>query len=94
MDRDGTIVPPGEELMPGLTTDELRYVEYVESPEGPAMLLRPVEEYPCQTSLMLPSQDSVVMLAAIKVCGPCSAFLLRMAIASSQLKGKNCCGLN
>ena len=59
MDRDRTLVPPGEELMPGLTTDSLCYVEYVETPEGPALLLRPVEEYPVPDEPAVPSQDSI-----------------------------------
>jgi DNA-directed RNA polymerase subunit beta' len=59
MDRDRTLVPPGEELMPGLTTDSLCYVEYVETPEGPALLLRPVEEYPVPNEPPVPSQDSI-----------------------------------
>ena len=58
MDRDGTIVPPGEELMSGLTTSELTYVEFVESPEGPALLLRSVEEYNVPDEPPVPSQDS------------------------------------
>jgi DNA-directed RNA polymerase subunit beta' len=58
MDRDGTIVPPGEELMAGLTTDELTYVEFIESPEGPAILLRPVEEYTVPDEPDVPSQES------------------------------------
>jgi DNA-directed RNA polymerase subunit beta' len=58
MDRDRTIVPPGEELMPGVTTSALSYVEYVESPEGPALLVRPVEEYTVPDEPPVPSQDS------------------------------------
>lgn len=59
MDRDGTIVNAGEELMPGLVLEALRYVEYVETPEGPALLLRPVEEYTVPDEPSVPSQDSV-----------------------------------
>lgn len=58
MDRDRTIVPPGEEIMPGLVLDALRYVEYVESPEGPAVLLRPVEEYTVPDEPGVPSQEA------------------------------------
>lgn len=58
MDRDGTIVTAGEEIMPGLVADALRYVEYVETPDGPAILLRPVEEYPVPNEPSVPSQDS------------------------------------
>ena len=59
MDRDGTIVNAGEEVMPGLVAEALRYVNYVDTPEGPALLLRPVEEYPVPDEPAVPSQDSV-----------------------------------
>ncbi|MEO1094725.1 MAG: DNA-directed RNA polymerase subunit beta' [Cyanobacteria bacterium J06638_28] len=58
MERDRTIVPPGEEVMPGVTTSALSYLEYVESPEGPAILLRPVEEYTVPDEPPVPSQES------------------------------------
>ncbi|PSN15436.1 DNA-directed RNA polymerase subunit beta'' [filamentous cyanobacterium CCT1] len=58
MDRDGTLVNAGEEVMPGLVADALRYVEYVETPDGPALLLRPVEEYVVPNEPAVPSQDS------------------------------------
>ncbi|MEL6762661.1 MAG: DNA-directed RNA polymerase subunit beta', partial [Cyanobacteria bacterium J06607_6] len=58
MERDGTIVPPGETLMAGLTTSALSYVEFLESPEGPALLVRPVEEYTVPDEPPVPSQDS------------------------------------
>ncbi|WP_008319320.1 DNA-directed RNA polymerase subunit beta' [Leptolyngbya sp. PCC 6406] len=59
MERDRSIIPPGEELMPGLSTDRLCYMEYVETPEGPAILLRPVEEYTVPDAPPVPSQDSI-----------------------------------
>ncbi len=59
MDKDGTLSMAGEEVMPGLTIDDLRYVEYVESPEGPALLLRPVTEFTVPDKPSVPSQDSV-----------------------------------
>ncbi len=59
MDRDRTIVPPGETLMSGLSTQALSYVEYVETPEGPALLLRPVEEYAVPDEPQVPSQDAI-----------------------------------
>jgi DNA-directed RNA polymerase subunit beta' len=58
MSKDGTIVNPGQEVVPGLTVDELRYVEYVESPEGPALLLRPVTEFAVPDEPSVPSQAS------------------------------------
>lgn len=56
--REPTLFNPGQEVMPGLTVDELRYVEYVESPEGPALLLRPVTEYTVPNEPTVPSQES------------------------------------
>ncbi|MFE4106496.1 DNA-directed RNA polymerase subunit beta' [Almyronema epifaneia] len=59
MDKDGALATAGEEVMPGLTVDDLRYVEYVETPEGPALLLRPVTEFTVPDRPSVPSQDSV-----------------------------------
>jgi DNA-directed RNA polymerase subunit beta' len=59
MELDGTIVAPGQEIFAGLSVSELRYVEYVETPEGPAVLLRPVTEFPVPDVPPVPSQDSV-----------------------------------
>lgn len=58
--REATLVNPGQEIMPGLTAEELRYVEYVETPEGPALLLRPVVEFQVPDEPAVPSQDSAV----------------------------------
>lgn len=58
MAKDGSIVNPGEEVMPGLAVSDLRYVEYVESPEGPALLLRPVTEFTVPDVPPVPSQES------------------------------------
>jgi DNA-directed RNA polymerase subunit beta' len=58
MSKHETIVNPGQEVMPGLTVEELRYVEYVESPEGPALLLRPVTEFTVPDEPSIPSQSS------------------------------------
>ncbi|MFM7449227.1 MAG: DNA-directed RNA polymerase subunit beta' [Leptolyngbyaceae cyanobacterium] len=52
------LVNPGQQVMPGLTLNELRYVEYVETPEGPALLLRPVIEYAVPDEPSVPSQES------------------------------------
>ena len=57
--RDGTFGQPGEEILPGKILSELRYIEYVESPEGPALLLRPVVEFPVPDSPPVPSTESV-----------------------------------
>lgn len=56
--RDGTFVQPGEEFM-GQTVTELRYIEYIESPEGPALLSRPVVEFPVTDNPDVPSTTSV-----------------------------------
>lgn len=58
LSKDGTIVSPGQEVMPGLVAEELRYIEYVESPEGPALLLRPVTEFQVPDHPSVPSQAS------------------------------------
>ena len=57
--KSGTIVNAGEEVMPGVVADALRYVEYVETPEGMALLLRPVQEFEVPDEAKVPSQDSV-----------------------------------
>ncbi|MFB2977905.1 DNA-directed RNA polymerase subunit beta' [Microseira sp. BLCC-F43] len=56
MALDGTIAAPGQEIVPGLVASELRYLEYVETPEGPALLLRPVTEYAIPSIPSVPSQ--------------------------------------
>ncbi|MGF1513312.1 MAG: DNA-directed RNA polymerase subunit beta' [Elainellaceae cyanobacterium] len=59
MGKDGTIINPGQEVIPGLEVDALSYIEYIESPEGPAMLLRPVTEFTVPDVPSVPSQESV-----------------------------------
>jgi DNA-directed RNA polymerase subunit beta' len=59
MQKNGSLAYPGTEIMPGLTSPELRYVEYLDSTEGPALLLRPVEEYQVPDVPTVPSQESV-----------------------------------
>jgi DNA-directed RNA polymerase subunit beta' len=56
--RDGTFIQPGEEIL-GQTATELRYIEYIESPEGPALLSRPVVEFPVTDNPDVPSTTSV-----------------------------------
>ncbi|WNN91919.1 DNA-directed RNA polymerase subunit beta' [Gloeocapsopsis dulcis] len=58
MSRDGTFGQPGEEILPGHTLSDLRYIEYVESPEGPALLLRPVTEFAVPDEPSVPSTQS------------------------------------
>ncbi|EKQ67443.1 DNA-directed RNA polymerase subunit beta' [Leptolyngbyaceae cyanobacterium JSC-12] len=56
--REAILVNPGQQVMPGLVVDELKYVEYIESPEGPALLLRPVTEFSVPDEPSVPSQES------------------------------------
>lgn len=53
-----TIVPPGQEVIAGVTLDALTYVEYVETPEGAAVLLRAVTEFAVPSEPAIPSQES------------------------------------
>ncbi|WP_309735954.1 DNA-directed RNA polymerase subunit beta', partial [Chamaesiphon sp. OTE_75_metabat_556] len=56
----GTICAPGQKPVPELeAVTELRYLEYVETPEGSALLIRPVIEYQVPDEPNLPSQASV-----------------------------------
>ncbi|MEM8502540.1 MAG: DNA-directed RNA polymerase subunit beta' [Cyanobacteria bacterium P01_D01_bin.1] len=57
--KSGDIVNAGEEVMPGVVADALRYVEHVETPEGAALLLRPVQEFEVPDEASIPSQASV-----------------------------------
>ncbi|MBW4556687.1 MAG: DNA-directed RNA polymerase subunit beta'' [Trichormus sp. ATA11-4-KO1] len=56
--RDNTFVQPGEEFQ-GVVATELRYIQYVESPEGPALLSRPVVEFAVPSNPDVPSTTSV-----------------------------------
>ncbi|MBC8120530.1 MAG: DNA-directed RNA polymerase subunit beta' [Gemmatimonadaceae bacterium] len=49
---------PGTEVLPDLVVEELRYVEQVETPEGLAVLLRPVEEFSVPDEPDAPSQEA------------------------------------
>ncbi len=53
-----TLFNPGQEIIPGIVADTLSYVEYVETPEGSALLLRPVVEYAVPSEPSIPSQES------------------------------------
>ncbi|MEM9537906.1 MAG: DNA-directed RNA polymerase subunit beta' [Cyanobacteria bacterium P01_E01_bin.42] len=57
MEADGVLLSPGTEILPGLVLEELRYGEYVDTPEGMALLLRPVVEYTVEDSPLVPSQS-------------------------------------
>jgi DNA-directed RNA polymerase subunit beta' len=56
--KHDSFVHPGQEVIPGLAVPELRYIEYVETPEGPALLLRPVTEFAVPNEPPVPSQES------------------------------------
>ncbi|MGB3206305.1 MAG: DNA-directed RNA polymerase subunit beta'' [Crinalium sp.] len=57
---DGSLVYPGQAILPGLPeVTELRYLEYVETPEGAALLVRPVVEYQVPDEPSVPSQASI-----------------------------------
>lgn len=56
MEADGVLLSPGTEILPGLVLEELQYGEYVDTPEGMALLLRPVVEYAVEDSPLVPSQ--------------------------------------
>jgi DNA-directed RNA polymerase subunit beta' len=65
--REAVLVNAGQEVMPGLTAPELRYAEFVETPEGPAMLLRPVVEFTVPDEPSVPSQDSSIQEASASI---------------------------
>jgi DNA-directed RNA polymerase subunit beta' len=57
--KDGVFVSAGEAVLPGVVAADVRYVEYVETPDGAALLLRPVQEFQVPDEPSVPSQDSV-----------------------------------
>ena len=42
---EGLLVKPGEEIAPGINNEELIHVQSLDTPDGSALLLRPVEEF-------------------------------------------------
>ncbi|MGC5197190.1 DNA-directed RNA polymerase subunit beta' [Aphanothece microscopica] len=56
---DGRMVNPGEEIAKGLTAESMRFVEAVDTPDGGALLLRPVEEYAIPDAAHLPELSTV-----------------------------------
>jgi len=56
---DGKMVNPGEEIAKGLKAEAMVFVEAVDTPEGGALLLRPVEEYRIPDAAHLPDLGSV-----------------------------------
>ena len=56
---EGRMVNPGEEIAPGLVAEAMKFVEAVDTPEGGALLLRPVEEYAIPDAAHLPELATV-----------------------------------
>ena len=56
---DGQLVQPGNEVLPGVSVDELKYGEIVDTTEGAALLLRPVQEFKVDDQPAVPSQASI-----------------------------------
>ncbi|MCP9847102.1 DNA-directed RNA polymerase subunit beta' [Synechococcus sp. Lug-A] len=56
---EGKLHNPGEEIAPGLVTEAMVYVEAVDTPEGGALLLRPVEEYTIPDQAHLPELGTI-----------------------------------
>ena len=56
---EGRMVNPGEEVAPGLVAEAMQFVESVDTPEGGALLLRPVEEYTIPDAAHLPELATV-----------------------------------
>lgn len=59
MAKSEQLIYPGTEAMPGLMVEELLYAEAVETPEGSALLLRPVIEFAVPDQPDVPSQASI-----------------------------------
>lgn len=55
-ENTGTLVNPGQEIYPGIIPQDLRYLEYIETPEGPALLLRPIQEFHIPDQPSVPTQ--------------------------------------
>lgn len=53
------LIQPGTEVLPGVTVEELRYGEVVETTEGAALILRPVKEFEVADEPSIPSQASI-----------------------------------
>jgi DNA-directed RNA polymerase subunit beta' len=56
---DAQLIQPGTEVVPGVTVEELKYAEIIETTEGMALLLRPVREFQVADEPAVPSQASI-----------------------------------
>ncbi|MBP0005621.1 MAG: DNA-directed RNA polymerase subunit beta' [Cyanobacteria bacterium SBC] len=54
---DRSIATPGQEIAPDLVAERLCYVESVMTPEGPGVLLRPVQEFQVPDTPPVPNQQ-------------------------------------
>jgi DNA-directed RNA polymerase subunit beta' len=57
--NDAQLIVPGQSVIAGVDVTELKYAEYVETPEGPGLLLRPVVEFAVPDVPPVPSQQSI-----------------------------------
>ncbi len=57
---EGKMVNPGEEIAKGLKAEAMVFVEAVDTADGGALLMRPVEEYRIPDEAHLPEQGTVV----------------------------------
>lgn len=57
--EEGTIIPLGTELMPGVTTDDDYLAEFVDTNEGVGLILRPLEQFEVINTTQSPSQGSL-----------------------------------
>jgi DNA-directed RNA polymerase subunit beta' len=60
LSREGQMIAPGQEVVPNLLNEQPHpvLIEFIDTPEGPALLLRPVEEFEIPVAPSIPSQDS------------------------------------
>ncbi|MGY6530703.1 MAG: DNA-directed RNA polymerase subunit beta' [Cyanobacterium sp.] len=57
--EDGTILSPGTEILPGVTTEDECITEFVDTNEGVGLLLRPMKQYEVINTTQSPSQESL-----------------------------------
>ena len=69
---DGQMVNPGEEISKGLTSEQMKFVQAVETPEGKGLLLRPVEEYTIPNEAQLPELSHINQATGPHLGSPCN----------------------
>jgi DNA-directed RNA polymerase subunit beta' len=57
--EEGSIIAPGREVLPGIILEEERLAEFVDTPEGIGLLLRPLKQYSIVNNTEPPSQESL-----------------------------------